>query len=175
MLSALAVSGYIIPTPPLGINEDFNPTRSERSILVKLAKIAEVVAHARFSLTEQSERFEALFDEAAKLTGGPDELEALAEAVLQKEREAAAKVMPGVEHLRHNLSQLKSDAPTAHSWRRWSEEAIEIAVSRLELYQNLRIRLLKLASDRQSVNEPGSPVFSDAASATEYLRKLIGK
>ncbi len=43
----------------------------------------------------------------------------------------------------------------------------------LELYQNLQIRLFRLASDRRSETEPGSPVFDNAEDAAEYLRKLV--
>jgi len=35
--------------------------------------------------------------------------------------------------------------------------------------------LFKLASDRRGEEDPGSPVFSDADEAIEYLRNLAAK
>jgi hypothetical protein len=42
-------------------------------------------------------------------------------------------------------------------------------------YRNLRIRPLKLASDRRSAEDPGSPVFPGADAAAEYLRIFVAE
>ncbi len=69
----------------------------------------------------------------------------------------------------------RNNASAMRSWRRIAEECLEISISWLELYQNLQIRLYKLASDRRSMTEPSSPVFDDAETAMEYLRKLVAE
>jgi len=56
-----------------------------------------------------------------------------------------------------------------------AEESLEIGITWLELYQNLQIRLIKLASDRRAADQLDSPVFSDGESAAEYLRKLVAE
>ncbi|HZK91722.1 MAG TPA: hypothetical protein VFC56_16395 [Stellaceae bacterium] len=91
--------------------------------------------------------------------------------------EAAAVLVPQIDRLRKNLASPKghSDAPTIRSWRRLAEESLEIGITWLELYQNLQIRLIKLASDRRAADQLDSPVFSDGESAAEYLRKLVAE
>lgn len=175
-LSALAVSGYLVPPPQLTIDNSFGRGIEQDSTPRKLAAIVERVARGRAALAEQSERFDALYRQAAETLNGPDDVEQLAEAVLANERRVAAIFLPKVEGLRRRLSEPKARADTSEmrTWRRSAEEMIEMSINWLELYQNLRIRLQKLASDRLAQTEPGSPFFADAHSAMEYLRKLGG-
>jgi hypothetical protein len=175
MLSALAVSGYTLPLPTLTAEAASRPGRTQTDILTRLAKLSAAQAKARVELKEQRDRFDALYDEARQLAASPDELRELAKALRVRELEAAAVLVPQIERLRQNLASPKgnADTPTIRSWRRLAEESLEIAITWLELYQNLQIRLLKLASDQLNENEPGSPIFSDADAAAEYLRKLV--
>jgi hypothetical protein len=176
-LSSLAVSGYLVSPPQLISDDRFARGMEGRSTLGKLAKFAENVARGRAALAEQGKRFDALYRETAETLNRPDEVEQLAEAVLANERRVARNFLPRVEELRRRLSEprAKVDTPEMRAWRRSAEEMIEMSVTWLELYQQVRIRLLKLASDRRSETEPPSPVFSDSASAIEYLRKLVAE
>jgi hypothetical protein len=176
-LSALAVSGYIVPPPTSDANGDFGRRLSGDSALAKLAKLTGSLARTRAALSEQNERFNALYREAAEIVNAPDELEQLADAVFDNERRIAAKFLPKIEQLKRNLATpgASADTRSMRSWRRSAEEMLEISINWLELYQNLRIRLLKLASDRRQVSDPGSPVFSNAEDADEYLRKLVAE
>jgi hypothetical protein len=58
----------------------------------------------------------------------------------------------------------------ARSMVRLGEEILDIWDAWLELYQNLEIRLRKLASDRALT--PPSKTFSDSAEAVRHLRSL---
>jgi hypothetical protein len=175
MLSTLAVSGYTLPLPTLAAEADTRPGRARTDILAKLAKLSGTQAKARVELKEQRDKFDALYEQAHQLAASPDELEELAKAVRARELEAAAVLVPQIERLRENLASPKgnADAPVIRSWRRLAEESQEIGITWLELYQNLQIRLFKLASDRRSIEEPGSGVLSTAQEVDDHLRSLM--
>ena len=177
MLSALAVSGYIVPPPTLAAEAGSRSGGARTDILAKLATLSATQAKARIQLKEQRDRFNELYKQARDLAPSPDELEELAKAVCTRELEAAARLMPQIERLRENLASPKGNAntPTIRSWRRLAEESLEIGITWLELYQNLQIRLYKLASDRRSVTDPGSGVLSTREEVDDYLRKLMAK
>jgi len=175
MLSQLAVSGYTLPLPTLPAETGRGPGRAQNDLLARLAKLSAAQARARVQLKEQSDRFDALYEEARHLAASPGELRELAQAVRFRELEAAAALMPQIERLRENLPTQKgnSNVPTIRSLQCLAEDALEIWISWLELYQNLQIRLYKLASDRGEGTV--SPVFSDPDEAIEYLHKLVAE
>lgn len=177
MLSALAVSGYVLPPPALVGEKKLRGSFPTGDMYARLAELAEAQARARTRLKEQRDRFDQLSEQAEHPEVDPDDLDALARALRAEEIEHAALLVPQIERLNQNLASPKgrADTPSARSWRRLAEESLEIAISWLELYQNQQIRLYKLASDRRSVDEPSSPVFSDPEAAAEYLRKLIAE
>jgi len=177
MLGALAISGYVLPPPVLTAERGARRGIPSGDSLARLAELAETQARARAKLKEQRDRFEQLYRHAEQPEVDPDDLVALAQALRTQELENAAILLPQIEQLRINLASPKArvDTPAIRSWRRLAEESLEIAVVWLELYQNLQIRLFRLASDRRSETEPGSPIFDDAESATEYLRKLVAE
>src|SRR5580658_615005 len=93
-LSALTISGYIVPLPSSVINNGFSRGVADNSALPKLARLTESVARGRAALSEQNERFDDLYRDATDLAGTPDEFEHLAEAVSENERRVAAKFLP---------------------------------------------------------------------------------
>ncbi len=176
MLSALAVSGYIIQPPPLPMDAG-SPMARAGDFEKRLPSLWEAQARAHATLKEQRDRFDELFERAHELSATPTELRDLAREVRARELQAAEILRPRIEGLRSRLSSPKAnvDTPMMRSWRRLAEESLEIGIAWLELHQNLQIRLYKLASDLLAVDHPPSPVFSDAEAATDYLRKLIAE
>lgn len=173
MLGELAVSGYILP-PPNVTFADFRARAGARdTVLARLAKLAQAQAQARTWLNEQSIQFDALYQQARDLAPTADDLEDLEKAIMTKEQDAAAVMVPQLELLQQKLERPAPNSPLARSLRRSAEEAADIGASWLEQYQKLRLRLLKLASDRRGETEPASPVYSDAGAAMEHLRKLV--
>jgi hypothetical protein len=179
MLSTLAVSGYALPfpnLPPAGSRRRATTDDGPHGLL-RLEETARAVADG---LKEQKVRFKTLYQEAKKLDLNADEIEALASALLSKEQELAARWLPKLRALDGEIEAAKSGSPQSvpeadRRWCRYAEQLVEAAITWLEEYQNARIRLIKLASDRRSLTEPSSPVFDDAETATEYLRKLVAE
>jgi len=172
MLSELAVSDYVLPLPALGSAPKLGFQGRDKDVVA-----AEELATFRSALKAQRDSFDKLYNEAERLEIAPDALEAHSNTVYCFEKEAAASLVPQMELCRRLLSDVRnrSGKNLSKSSRQAAEELLDIGSSFLELYQNLRIRLFKLASDRRSLTEPGSPVFDDAESAAEYLRKLIAE
>jgi hypothetical protein len=105
----------------------------------------------------------------------PEELEEAAGIIFDSERKIAAALVPQIEKLEKNLARKHPPTDFARSVRRSAEEALDIGQTWLELHQNLRIRLMKLASDRRiAAGETGSPILSDADEMERYLRRITG-
>jgi hypothetical protein len=172
--SRLAVSEYILPPPTVTFGKPTNAHERSRSVqLDRLALLADSIAKNRAKLNGLNERLEGLFRQAESSDATPDELETAASAIFDAEQTAAKSLLPQIEQLERNLARKHPPTEFAKSLRRSAEEALDIGQTWLELYQNLRIRLLKLASDRRvAAGETGSPVFSDAGEMEEYLRRI---
>ncbi len=176
MLNPLTISAYLLP-PPTVFREGAltDEIRSRADPLGRLAAFAASVAKGRAALKEQSDRFEELYREAERTEAAPEELEEAARIILDNERKVAAALVPQIENLEQNMARKHPRTDFARSVRRSAEEALDIGQTWLELYQNLRIRLLKLASDRLvATGEMGSPVLSDASEMERYLRRIAG-
>jgi hypothetical protein len=175
MISAeIAVSGYILSPPelpeiPLRIEI---PTKQ----LGILAQMAKCIAEARESLKRQGDKFEALFQLVVKRADiNPEEIERMAESLLAGQQTHAPAIIAAAETLdEHKLTLRQSnDSFLNGPVLRLTEDAIDICRTWLELYQNLHIQLIKLASDRRAETEQGSPIFSDASAAESYLRRVL--
>jgi hypothetical protein len=84
-------------------------------------------------------------------------------------------LIPQIERLKKILARKHLPTDFARSVRRSAEESLNIALTWLEIYQNLRIRLLKLASEqRAAAGETGSPILCDADEMERYLRRIAG-
>jgi len=102
-------------------------------------------------------------------------LEEAAGIIFDNERKIAAALVPQIEQIGRKLARKHRPTSFARAVRRSAEEALDIGQTWLELYQNLRIRLLKLASDRRvTAGETGSPIVSDAGEMERYLRRIAG-
>src|SRR5437660_6386977 len=164
MLNAHTVSEYILPPPTVSVERGLNDNHLSRSgQLARLAVLAASVARGRADLKDQSDRFDELFRETERTGMTPEELEEGAQIIFENEQKAAATLILEIQQLERNLARKHPPTDFFRSWRRSAEEALEIGQSWLELYQNLRIRLLKLASDRRvAAGETGSPILSSA-------------
>ena len=175
MLNPLTVSAYLLPppiVPSIGLLAD--ELESQVDPLGRLAEAAALVAKSRAALKKQSERFEKFYRQVAR-TATPEQLEETALLILDHERKLAAELAPKIEQLEQKLSRKRLPTNFARSLRRGTEEWLDIAQTWLELYQNLRIRLLKLASDRRAAaGETGSLILSDADEMRKYLRRIAG-
>jgi hypothetical protein len=142
-----------------------------------LAGLPKKQAAFRAAIKTQKAKFKELLRQTEQLEGDPDELDELAEAVYAGERKIAQEIVPKMELLGDQLAVLKRvpQTPQTRSLRRHIEEWLDSAATWLELYQDLRIMLIKLASDRRSLSEPGSGVFSTAEEAEAHLRALMGE
>jgi hypothetical protein len=175
MISAeIAVSGYILPPPelpqiPLQVEI---PTRP----LAILAKMAKAIAEARELLKLQSDKFEALFQLVAKRADiNTEEIERIAESLLAGQQKYAPTIIAALEAIDGHIPSLlqSNEAYLSGPVLRLAEDGIDIGRTWLELYQNLHIQLIKLASDRRAETEESSPVFSDSSAAESYLRRVL--
>jgi hypothetical protein len=176
MLNSLTVSAYLLP-PPAALPDDvLNDEQSPRDDpLGRLAVFAASVAKSRAALKKQSDQFEELYREAERTNAPPEVLEEAAGIILDNERKIATALVPQIEQIERKLARKHQPTGFARSVRRSAEEALDIAQTWLELYQNLRIRLLKLASNRRvAAGETGSPIVSDADEMERYLRRIAG-
>jgi hypothetical protein len=173
MLNSLTVADYILPPPVITIDYDPEIDRSRTDELRRLADNAAKVAELRASVNEQSENFEKLYRTVEQSEATPAELEQAAEFLLEREKHAATALVPQVQELEQTLTRKYRATHFILSLRRSAEEAMDAAQTWLEIFQNLRIRLLKLASDRRvAAGETGSPVLSDAGEMGKYLRRI---
>jgi hypothetical protein len=177
MLSALALSGYVIPPPALLTGLQLGHEDGAGGAAVKLAGLPRKQAAFRAAIKAQKGKFRELLRQVEQLESNPDELDDLANAVYASEQEIAREMVPKMELLGDQLAVLKrvQPKPQARAIRRHMEEWLDNAATWLELYQNLRIMLIKLASDRRSLTEPGSDVFSSAEDADAHLRSLMAE
>jgi hypothetical protein len=135
--------------------------------------LAGSVAKGRGALKSQSDKFEDLFCKAEQTKATPEELEEAARIILDNERKAAAALIPQIARLKKNIARKHPTTDFSRSLRRLSDESLDIAQTWLEIYQTLRIRLLKLASDRRvAAGETGSSIISDADEMERYLRRI---
>ena len=177
MLSTLAVSDYILPPPAFPFSIDEGPRCGQEDVPAMLAALAKSLAEGRMANKEQSDQFDVLYCDIEKAAIEAEEIEQLAEEIFRLERQKAANLLPKIEKLERNLATFpkKPRSPVMRSWRRIAAETLDGSRASLELYGNLRIRLLKLASDLRGRGDLGSPIFSDAESAVAHLRKLIAE
>jgi hypothetical protein len=179
-LSQLAVSGYLLPPPALPVFEAGLPLARGGAAVRHSPEAfnwSKALTGIRSKLKTQREQFDALYREAERLRIAFDELGDIANAVYAEERKFAEVLIPQIAWLTRTLATLRKQPGTneRRSLTQGMEGWLDIVATWLELYQNLRIRLLKLASDRLSETEPSSPVFDASEAATEYLRKLIAE
>jgi hypothetical protein len=125
-------------------------------------------------LKQQRDAFDQLYRETEEGAAAPEVIRVLAEEIEEHERRLAAENLPGLQQiagrLPHYYRRKKRDR-NAQSMARLGEEIIAIGTAWLELVQNTRLRLLRLASIRDG--EPPSPTFADADAAIEDLRRAL--
>jgi septum formation topological specificity factor MinE len=127
------------------------------------------IASYRQAMVKQQRLIDELYRRVE--TQLPAEIEALADWLHEHEERSRG---PSVERLaiivEHVRLYRKSRARNARSVVRLGEEIIDVIVDWLDLYQNLEIRLRKLASDRAGALP--SDTFSDGTEAVRYLRSI---
>ena len=175
MLSSQSLERYV-RLPPVFLLRELISTESNSAgeQLGHLAVLASKLAQMRCALKEQSDSFEKFYSEAAQVGTAPAELEELADILLGMERQAVGESLKQAEGLRRFVVK-RPRTNFAKSLQRSAAEALEVIHTWIELYQLLRIRLLKLASDRrEAAGEVGSPILSDAEEMERYLRRIAG-
>jgi hypothetical protein len=169
MLDTLTVSAYLLPPPVIFAEGALTDERRSRA---DSPDPGSVRTEVRAALKQQSNSFEELYRKAEQTNATPEELEEAVEIILDNEQ----KLATALEKLKQNLARRHPPTDFARSARRSAEESLGLTQSWLELYQNLRIRLLKLASDRRvAAGEIGSAVVSDADEMERYLRRIAGE
>ena len=173
MLDTLTVSAYLLPPPVIFAEGALTDERRSRA---DSPNPGSVRTEVRAALKQQSNSFEELYRKAEQTNATPEELEEAVEIILDNEQKLATALAPDIEKLKQNLARRHPPTDFARSARRSAEESLDLTQSWLELYQNLRIRLLKLASDRRvAAGETGSAVVSDADEMERYLRRIAGE
>src|SRR5207302_4438192 len=106
-----------------------------------------------------------------------DEIERMAESLMAQQKMYAPNIIAALETLDEHVSAFResNDSYLNGPVLRSAEEGVDIGRTWLELYQNLYIRLMKLASDRLTETAEGSPVFSDSSAAESYIRSLLSE
>jgi hypothetical protein len=158
---------FVVPPPALlpaalfsqEVQEVTHEARAEASI---------VIAHYREKLSQQQNLFEDVYRQIEAGDATPAQIEAAADEVHEYEERAVRagdaglqKIVLGVQSYRKRRDHI------ARTMVQLGEEMFEICAAWLELYQNLEIRLRKLASDRDPA--PPSKPFSDSGEAVRHL------
>lgn len=177
MLSALSLSGYVIPAPALLTGLQLGDKDGAGDVAAKLAGLPRKQAAFHAATKAQTKKFKELLHQVERLESKPDELDDLANAVYAGEQAIARDMVPKMELIGDQLAAVKriQQTPQTRTLQRHMQEWLDSAATWLELYQNLRIMLIKLASDRRSLTEPGSPVFSTAEEAEAHLNSLMAE
>lgn len=170
------IGDYILPPPAIAGDYDFTSARSSNEELRHLAESAAKLATFREALSAQSDALENLYRDIEQGAASAAELEGAAGFILEGEKSAASALVPAIEKLEETLA---TNYPSSHfifSLRRLAEDGLDAARTWLEIFQNLRIRLLRLASERRgAAGETGSAVLSDAREMESYLRRIIAE
>jgi hypothetical protein len=147
---------------------DLTPDRSYHDVLINMLIQA---TRIRRQVREQERLFEELLRDVEAASA--EELRSLADEIEVVERSQAAVYVPALQDISDRLPahrRRRSDRD-ARSMARIGEEIIDIGRAWLELFQNTRLRFLRLASIRDG--EPPSPTFADADAAMEHLRRAL--
>jgi hypothetical protein len=143
-------------TDTLNVSRDFpsdpqlvQALRSERWLALSqelLPRLRRRVMENRRALDEHVDEFNKAYETAARGSLDANGLVRLAETVRQAERGAAEQLYPWMEALRERLLPRSERAQEAQEYLR---QLHYFAVAWLATYQELRERLLKLASERR--------------------------
>jgi hypothetical protein len=165
MPAVLAIDTYLIEAPTLAA-----PDRPDDP--AKLAEISAEFERARGAREEQRAKFEQLYRDAEALS--PDELGIIERSLLAQERLRAAIFVPIIKDAEVRMARrYRAQTPAQKAIVRLIEDSHDIASGWLELYQNLRIRLAKLASDKLAAEgHPGSPIISSSDGLARHLRSI---
>lgn len=143
--------------------------------LRRLAQLRLQVDKACTFLREQADNLDQLYEEIAQGNADAEDLNRMAEVVLEKQRAAVERLSPGIEMLRQKLAA-RGDRLDPEI-RQPFEESVDIALGWLALYDSLHRRLLKLAAGRRG-DAPGilhaHPVTGDIDYA-ELSREFIAR
>lgn len=169
MISAeIAVSGYILPAPPIPRIPSGRSSLEQSRVFADLQKR---FAEGHEILKDQSESFDKLFRVVHKSADiSAEDIEMIAESILASKLRNESQIIGAIRQ----IDQAVEERGLSGAALRIAEEARDICCSWLELFDNLQIRLMKLASDRRAERgEQGSPIFSDGDAAAEYLRRRL--
>jgi hypothetical protein len=122
----------------------------------------------------QRDAFDRLYRELEETAASADVVRTVAAQIDEHEQRIAAEYTPGLQQVAARLPhyhQRKRRDRSAQSMARLGEEILEIGTAWLDLFQNTRLRLLRLASVRDG--QPASPIFSDPDAAMEHLRRTL--
>src|SRR5262249_17804398 len=165
--TALQLDQYLLAPPPLPTATRFGEGENEISHET-LASLFRVVAALRAALAKQEALFKKLVKKIETESGSTAELEALADSLQEhKKIEGIAEAAAGFRQRAGRVGR------NARSLMRLSEELADFGTAWSEAYENLEIRLRKLASDRDPTG--ASPAFSDGAAAVRYLRSVANE
>jgi hypothetical protein len=167
MGTALQLDQYLLALPPLPTARRFGEGENEISHAT-LASLFRVVAAPRTALAKQEALFKKLAKKIESERASTAELEALADSL--QEHKKIQGIAEAAAEFRHRANCV---ARNARSLMRLSEELADFGAAWSEAYENLEIRLRKLASDRDPT--AASPAFSDGAAAVRYLRSVANE
>jgi hypothetical protein len=167
MGTGLQLDQYLLAPPSLPTGRHFGEGKNEISHET-LASLFRVVAALRTALARQEALFKKLAEKIESERASTAELEALADSLQEHRKidgvaEAAAEFRQRARRVGRN----------ARSLMRLSEELADFGAAWSEAYENLEIRLRKLASDRDPT--AASPAFSDGTAAVRYLRSIANE
>lgn len=173
MADVIDLTKNIVPDPSLidALRSEISPAEA----LNLIARLRERVEKNRTSLKRHADEFDKAFEEAARGDLDAEGLVQLAEAVRNRERGAGEQLRPWIEALEEALAP-RPKLP-AREAQQCLQELRDIAVGWLAIYQSLRERLLKLASERRGDSDKvlrARPVAGDIDYA-KLSREFIAK
>lgn len=173
MATGLAFGSYLLPPPVLLHAKHFAEDRGEITHRFLAAAFAETASY-RAALSQQQGLFEDFYRKIEAGSETPvEEIEAVADAVHEAAERSYSELAVDLKEITASVGLYRRRRDrNAQSMARLGEEIIDICAAWYEVYQNLEIRLRKLASDR----DPTAPsrVFSDSTEAVRYLRSAAG-
>jgi hypothetical protein len=175
MTTMLPLGHYLLAPPALLPARHFDDDPAHEITHEFLAEAFATTARYRTDLSRQQGLFEDFYRQTETGVEATAEIEALADAVHEAEERSRAGVEADLRKVAESVEFYRRRNRSRHdrklgSMVRLGEEIIDVCGAWLELYQNLEIRLRKLASDRNP--EPASRVFLDGTEAIQHLHSI---
>ena len=175
MLGDFSAENTAWTRPALLTEDDLNRQRLLDDEFGALAQVAAVLAGQRASLKAQEEKAERTLKLALHPNVSASLLHQKLDELAAGEARSAAEMRPIFDRLILLGEREPPEDRVGRAIRRNAEDAVDIGVAWLELLQNTRLRLLKIASDKMAKAERPRPIINSADELEREFEHLTGE